>query len=155
MLLLEGADRLLLFEYVSHGFAAIPAGRTVWIVPGGGVEDGETLAQAAARELAEETGLVTNPEALGPPLWRRRHRFSYRGRCYDQREWFYALRVDQHEVSTAGYTEEEKRDLRTQRWWTVPELQASDELFAPRALAELLPDVLAGRWAGPPREVGV
>lgn len=32
-----------------------------WMIPGGGVEEGETPAQACIRELAEETGLLVKP----------------------------------------------------------------------------------------------
>jgi len=34
-----------------------PAGRTVWGLPKGGVESGETLPQTALREVIEETGI--------------------------------------------------------------------------------------------------
>lgn len=33
-----------------------------WFVPGGGLEPGETLPQCCARELAEETGCIVEPE---------------------------------------------------------------------------------------------
>lgn len=43
-----------------------PPGAGLWAVPGGRVGFGETLAEAAAREVMEETGLSIE---VGPVLW--------------------------------------------------------------------------------------
>ena len=33
-------------------------GREIWMLPGGGIEEGENAAEAAERETLEETGLL-------------------------------------------------------------------------------------------------
>lgn len=39
-------------------------GSTAWTLPGGGLEGGETCAQAAVREIGEETGYLASVTAL-------------------------------------------------------------------------------------------
>lgn len=51
-------DRILIVR------RAMPPGDGLYTVPGGTVELGETLEQAAIREVSEETGLLIEPVAL-------------------------------------------------------------------------------------------
>jgi ADP-ribose pyrophosphatase YjhB (NUDIX family) len=54
----DGQGRVLVIE------RAKPPGEGLWSVPGGRLEHGETLAQAVAREVREETGLIVEVGAL-------------------------------------------------------------------------------------------
>ncbi|HXH96606.1 MAG TPA: NUDIX domain-containing protein [Gaiellaceae bacterium] len=137
-LVLDGVGRTFLMRWRR------PHGSTFWVVPGGGLEEGETELEALRRELREELGLV-DPR-IGPLLWRREFVFPWGGGALRQRESFHLVHAEPAELAVPQYLDAQPADT---RWWTVDEVGASDELFAPRRLATLLRDLLLN---GPPSE---
>jgi 8-oxo-dGTP pyrophosphatase MutT (NUDIX family) len=134
VLLVDGAGRTLLL----HGGDPARPGDRWWITPGGGLDDGETLAEGAARELSEETGLRVDPAELGDPVWHEITEFSYRSRAYRQEQDFFLLRVAEWRVDTAGMDDDEQQTITEHRWWSAAEIETSDEQIYPLELAALL-----------------
>jgi 8-oxo-dGTP pyrophosphatase MutT (NUDIX family) len=138
VLLVDAAERTLLLR---GSDPARPEQRW-WFTPGGGLDEGETPAEGAARELREETGLRAGPETLGAPVHHETTEFSYDNRQYRQTQDFFLLRVDEWQVDTAGFDAEEQRSITEHRWWSTPELAASTEQIFPVGLADLVRRVL-------------
>lgn len=134
VLLVDRAGRTLLL----HGGDPARPEQSWWFTPGGGLDEAETPAEGAARELAEETGLRIDPAELGEPVWHETTEFSYGGRQYRQDQDFFLLRVTEIQVDTAGMDEDEQQTITEHRWWSAAEIDASSEQIFPRTLAELL-----------------
>ncbi len=133
-ILLDSDGRILLFQ----GFDPARPESPWWYTPGGGVEPGETPQQAAARELAEETGLVVEPAALGEQVFENYAEFSMDGVLLRQRNHFFLLRTATREISTAGFDEAEQRTHLGHRWWGAEELEQSSENYFPEELPGLV-----------------
>lgn len=135
VLLLDDAGRVLLFL----GCDPADRGRGAWwFTPGGGVEPGESLPEAASRELLEETGLQIDPAALVGPVYDEIAEFTLAGVDYRQSGVFYLARVAAHEVDTSGFSALEQEFVLDHRWWTRAALRATTEVIYPGCLADLL-----------------
>jgi len=144
VLLVDDSDRLLLL----CGRDPRSPGARWWFTVGGGVEDGEDYLQAAVREVREETALSLPVERLGPVVWTRRAVFSVDDRSFDQYEEYRLARVTPDESSRMAIETEEASY--GHRWWSIPELAATEESVRPQRLASLLADLLTAREPGQP-----
>lgn len=148
---LDARDRVLLFHTRDPTY---PELGTWWELPGGGIEPGETVVEAVIRELAEETGFVVTPAQVGPPTWRRRATYRYRGERRISNEVVVPVRlpVDGPAVDGSGRVGFEAEDYFAFRWWSVPEVTGSADRFYPGRLPELLGPFLAGEPLDEPTE---
>ena len=127
--------RVLLFRFV-HRSGAL-AGQAYWATPGGGVEHGETFADAAMRELREETGICT---AQVSPLAGQRNLLLQLpdGEHVLAIERYFVICTDTESISRAGWTAQERGVMADHRWWGRDELSNTTETIYPEGLVEML-----------------
>ncbi|MFJ5984351.1 NUDIX hydrolase [Lentzea sp. NPDC092896] len=145
VLLLDANDRVLLM----HARDPHDHAHHWWELPGGGVDPGEKLVDAAVREVAEETGIVLT--TLDRELWVRESRFQYMGADHHRVDHVFLARVTSTAPQAAPRpTETERAGLIEQRWWTAAELHGCTDKVLPARLACLLDDVFAGALTAAP-----
>jgi 8-oxo-dGTP diphosphatase len=130
ILLVDGEGRVLLFRFD-------PGDRPpFWCTPGGAVDPGESYAEAARRELREETGIEMD---CGPEVARRHVEFvTIEGVPVTADERYFRVRTDASEIDTAGHTPLERRVMQSWRWFTRDEIAAHSEMIFPEDLLSLL-----------------
>ncbi|HLI54943.1 MAG TPA: NUDIX domain-containing protein [Acidimicrobiales bacterium] len=151
LVVLDPSDRVLLLQARDP---VDPAKGEWWEIPGGGIEAGETGAEAAERELEEETGITG--VAMWGCAWRQRSRFVFAGIGFDQDEEIHVARVAtpalDDDWKPSGLEALEAAAFQSQRWWELDELEALVE-----GGGRVIPPWLAGELRrylaeGPPAE---
>lgn len=142
LILLDQANRLLLVRFEDPSRQV-----SWWAAPGGALKPGESHEEALKREVLEETG----HHLLGPGawIWTREHLFEHAGQQYRQRERFYSTRTGSFEPVSHGLEADETAYVRALRWWTLDELDATNDELSPRDLPHLIRRLVE---EGPPPE---
>jgi 8-oxo-dGTP pyrophosphatase MutT (NUDIX family) len=103
-----------------------------WVLPGGGIEDGEDELAAIRRELAEEVGLV-GADLVGP-IWERTVRFRDPVIADGQTDRIWFVRCAPFDPTPVLPWDVLRAEGMTDlRWWTRDGIAASAETFAPVA----------------------
>lgn len=132
VIVLDPQDRVLLFRYDDGP----PNGRH-WCTPGGGLNDGEDYRAGAQRELGEETGWSDVP--IGAEVHEGTLTMEYADAIVRQHERFFLARVDVGERGLGEVADMHVSDgIAAWHWWSLAELDATDEAVWPAGLAGLI-----------------
>lgn len=130
ILLVDPAGRLLLFRFTPDDRPPF------WCTPGGGLEPGESYADAARRELIEECGIACDP---GPEVARRQVDFvTLEGVAVAADERYFLVRSTADAIDTGGHTALERRVMTSWRWFAPAELATLGERYYPEDLLDLI-----------------
>ncbi len=130
ILLTNAHGRVLLFRFT-------PDDRPpMWCTPGGAVDPGESYAAAARRELWEETGLDLD---CGPEVAQRIADFrTFEGVEVTADERYFRVAIDDHDISSANLTDQEKQLMAGWHWFDRAEIARHHEPIYPADLIEML-----------------
>jgi ADP-ribose pyrophosphatase YjhB (NUDIX family) len=149
ILLLNPDRQLLLIRY--EDLRVLPEFRHFWATVGGAIENGESIEEAAGREIAEETGL--RDVTLGPAVWHGEPVIYIHGEPLQFRETYIVAHTQGSQLHAQNWTELERSTIREMRWWTAADIAASDAHIFPTVLADWLPPILDGHYPRALREI--
>jgi 8-oxo-dGTP pyrophosphatase MutT (NUDIX family) len=110
-----------------------------WLTIGGGAERGETLAEAAAREMREEAGIAVDPAKLGEPVGATVIEYSlFAVLPVTQHQTYFAVAADDAEVSFARQSLLERLTIDRHEWLSADELERRPERLADPEMPRLI-----------------
>ena len=117
-----------------------------WQMVGGKIEEGETLKEAAYRELYEETSLKKEQVDVQEPVWYGEVDLMIHGKLTRVKQSFVPARTSSTNVSLENLTEEEKPVCNRLEWFSLDKIRNCPDIIYPTLLTDsrYLPSILQG-----------
>ena len=136
-IVLNKMNQIFLFQY---RFDYLADGETIWITPGGSLEEDETFQEALKREFFEEMGVQLDNDC--PEIYYRNPLYTLKsGETVQSIEKFFLVCVEDEQFSYANWTESEKKRMLEGKWWSIEEIQRSEDTFFTKDIIKILTEL--------------
>ena len=117
-----------------------------WQMIGGKIEEGETIKEAAYRELFEETGLKKEQVTIGNVVWYGEVDLLMHGIITKVKQSFIMAKTNSINVTLNNLTEEEKPVCNKLEWFSIDKIKKCTDIIYPILLTDdrYLPTILKG-----------
>ena len=123
--------------------------RPRWILPGGGMEAGESLEETARREMFEECAV--DDAEIGPMVATRDAIGQLESiGSYRAKEHYFIAHLNRQSPSGTNMLPHEVEDYTQQAWFSAEDIRASNEVVYPLGLADLLDQLKRGEIPSKP-----
>ncbi len=140
-IVLNKENQIFLFQYK---FDYLAENNTIWITPGGSLEEGESFEDALKRELFEELGVkITN---TCPEVYYREPIYTLKcGEKVQSVEKFFLVALEDNSFSFDHWTESEKKRMLAGKWWSADELEQSEDEFFSKDVLRIFDELAEGK----------
>lgn len=148
-IVINSKNQIFLFQYM---FDYLEDNKVIWITPGGSREEGESFEDALKRELFEELGMkITNN---CPEVYYRNPIYTLKsGEKVQSVEKFFLVALVEDSFSFDHWTESEKKRMLAGKWWSVEEIEKSEDEFFTKDILRITTELSNGEIPREPREI--
>lgn len=124
-----------------------------WFLVGGEEEPGENFLHTIKRELFEETGLKEEDYKVGPLVWTGDFKLILSEEPRRMKQKFIVVKTNKNDITTANFTENEKKVVKELKWFSLDEIKSSKEIIYPVNLKDKIENILEGRYPDIPFDI--
>jgi len=138
----SASNKILFIRYLDlKSIATKEFDNGFWVLPGGGVERGESFVDALTREIFEETG-ITRLSIKNCVL----SRLIYLdiSTCENDLfyERYYLVETDEEDININNLSENETNVIKEYKWWLPDEIKKTEEDILPQSFSRYIDEIM-------------